>query len=313
MRRSRRLRAAFTLVELLVVIAIIAILMALLVPAVQKVRDASNRTICQNNLKQIGMATHNLHSEWKVLPPLAAASQWSQITVAGPYNGVYAFTVFGWLLPYLERKDVYDIARAGNGVNDAWPTDGLCYPIAGFVCPSEANPIGPNGFGFGSYPQPKISGDPRTWGFTNYVANYLIFGNPAAGSVEGATRFRNIVDGLSNTVMYAERYGTCASNGTAENAYTPLWGDSTAYWRPAFCFNNVQQTPSGPGYAPCGMFQVQPNWLSGCDSKVAQTPHQAMTICLADGSVHSVRGDIDPQLWAYACDPQDGNPFNIDW
>jgi prepilin-type N-terminal cleavage/methylation domain-containing protein len=312
MRRSRRFLAAFTLVELLVVIAIIAMLMALLIPAVQKVREASNRTICQNKLKQIGIATHNLYSEKRVLPPLAAPSQNAPIALAGPYNGAFGFTVFGWILPYIEHKDIYDLARAGDGAN-LWPRDGLCYPIADFVCPSEANPAGPNGYAFGSYLQPSYGGNPQTWGFTNYVANYLVFGNPAAGNTLGATRYRNISDGLSNTVLYAERYGTCASNGQSTDSFTPLWGDSTTYWRPAFCINNVQQTPTGPGYAPCAPFQVEPNWMTGCDAKVAQTPHPAMTICLADGSVHAVRGDVDPTVWAYACDPQDGNSFSIDW
>src|SRR5215469_13067798 len=102
---SRRWRG-FTLIELLVVIAIIAILIGLLLPAVQKVREAAARMSCSNNLKQIGLATHHLNDTYRVLPPLAAASSSSNLTVQGPYQGATGFTVFDWLLPFVEQDNL---------------------------------------------------------------------------------------------------------------------------------------------------------------------------------------------------------------
>src|ERR1700735_2761116 len=91
----------FTLIELLVVIAIIAILMALLVPAVQKVRAAAAVTQCRNNMKQIGIALHNYHSAKRAFPPgLARISEMDQYGSSGPYNATY-WSYF--LLPYLEQ------------------------------------------------------------------------------------------------------------------------------------------------------------------------------------------------------------------
>ena len=87
--------SGFTLIELLVVIAIIAILIALLVPAVQKVRESANRTTCANNLKQIGLGIHSYSDEWKTLPPGRL-----------DYDGAVTWCVL--ILPYIEQKPFYD-------------------------------------------------------------------------------------------------------------------------------------------------------------------------------------------------------------
>jgi hypothetical protein len=215
--------------------------------------------------------------------------------------------VFGWLLPSLEQSHIYETARAASVGPSNWPTDYLCYPIKAFNCPSEPNPAGPNGPGMSKFNQPSIGGDSRPWGFGNYAANYFIFGNPPAGDTEGSNRFTSFPDGTSNTVMYAERYGGCTSTGSINSVYTTLWGDSTSYWRPVFCINNLQRTPSGTGYPACSMFQIQPNWLTACDATVPQTMHTAMQVCMVDGSVRGLSRGMSATTWHAICDPQDGN------
>src|SRR5579864_4486362 len=117
---SRRyLRSGFTLIELLVVIAIIAILIGLLVPAVQKVREAASRTQCQNNLKQIGLALHNYHDTFKRFPPGYIDGNKATSAQPGgtPDNDVGPG--WGWaslILPYLEQGNVYNRIDFKTGV-----------------------------------------------------------------------------------------------------------------------------------------------------------------------------------------------------
>ena len=140
-------RRGFTLIELLVVIAIIAILIGLLVPAVQRVREAASRAQCMNNLKQLGLAAQNYHDQHKHLPPVIGYYPTTTNGVFGPY--------FFHLLPNLEQDNLY---RSALGVVPFPPPDGpttVYYPgnnkvcsqrVAVFLCPSDPS-VGSGGHG----------------------------------------------------------------------------------------------------------------------------------------------------------------------
>jgi prepilin-type N-terminal cleavage/methylation domain-containing protein len=145
-------RRGFTLIELLVVIAIIAILVALLLPAVQQVREAARKSQCQDHLHNLVIGLHNYESNLKVFPPLAIGDHMQPTATQIAHHGAIRFAAqWSWgaqLLPYVEQKPLYDTIgvstrRAGQAI-DAWGTAGIpqafTTPIDLFRCPSDAAP-----------------------------------------------------------------------------------------------------------------------------------------------------------------------------
>lgn len=353
MRKKNRVRChvvrrgpeGFTLVELLVVIAIIGILVALLLPAVQAARAAARRSQCTNNLKQLGIATHNIVDTNQVLPPLSvdlpSAGLWerSPILRKGPYYGQIGLTVFAFLLPYLEEGSLYDqmsidVSKLSNsstiqtllpGVQRVRDVNTLVgnepaksQVIAAFRCPEEPSPSANTGRGGTS----TFNAD--LWGVSNYVANYLVFGKPLEASSEGEMKFAQIVDGTSKTIFFAEHYGTCGLSGNESDPSTmaSLWANSNEAFRPAFCLyrRGVDLTryrtntiPQGfdPYDPPCDPFQGQVEWVRSCDFGRAQAMHiDNINVCFGDGSVRLLQTSIDAIAWGRLCDPRDGVPVS---
>ncbi len=272
---DRRQRPAFTLIELLVVIAIIAILIALLVPAVQKVREAAARTQCVNNLKQIGLGLHNYHDTYKKFPPGYVDGNTNSLSTpdndVGPGWGWAAF-----VLPYIEQAAVYNQINfsvpVGQGVNTAVSQ----LPIAIYQCPSDgyqqtmsiydstfSNPIvmiahgnyiGCNGwvecFGNagGNY-QPSIDGGAASDGDgagTGYgrAGTGLFYRN-------SQNRIADITDGTSNTIIAGER---CAAHspstwtGAVAGGRCPAWMATTPWTSPYTPPSGAPNTGNGTAY-----------------------------------------------------------------
>jgi prepilin-type N-terminal cleavage/methylation domain-containing protein len=326
-----RRRSAFTLIELLVVIAIIAILIALLVPAVQKVREAAARTQCINNLKQLGLASHNYHDSFKSFPPGLGFSGAAYQPNSGYGNGIFH------LLAYVEQGTVYKSSLGNVTVSGVppgpyyFPGNNGVYstPLAVLLCPSDpsaqSNPLTINGFSWGVC----------CYGFNNLLfakENGINYTNPPTANGKGfdpagATSIMRITDGTSNTILIAERYAQC------NNKAWPVGGSVWAYSAlsspklPAPMAPPV--LPLYPGFeitffaaqaggataiGPASLFQVQPTPYSGnCDPVRAATPHNVMPTCLADASVRTVSNSISPDTWWYALTPTGGEPLGSDW
>ncbi len=194
-----RSRAGFTLIELLVVIAIIAILVALLLPAVQQAREAARRSSCKNNLKQIGIALHNYHDTFRILPPGWVNFRMNSTPeVANDASGVVD-SHWGWhalLLPFVEQGPLYDTFRPGAVMlsdvqTPGWTGNaGANSPYAAaqatnlesFRCPSDSAPVKNEKGGRTLFTNTGVDADNSANPITNYVGNNGSVGRITAGA-----------------------------------------------------------------------------------------------------------------------------------
>jgi prepilin-type N-terminal cleavage/methylation domain-containing protein/prepilin-type processing-associated H-X9-DG protein len=325
----RHKRSAFTLIEMLVVIAVIITLMGLLLPAIQKARESANRTKCQSNLRQLGLAaTLAAGTYGQRLPPLFG-TYGGRATAAGLVNlnnptGAYPASVFFHLLPYVEQKSAYDrippIFDYGMGMMTMAP-DPIFGPLSPlgcsamvtvsvYVCPSDSS---------GAINGTWTDSMANAWGITNYAANFLVFGAPGNPNVpaafQGVSKLPDsIPDGTSQTILFAEKFAVC-NNAAVQGG--SLWS-----WPPAFmdATNNyaavVGFSPGSPGFANFGFFQRQPV-PGACDPYLAQSAHTGgINVCLADGSVRCVTANVTPATWKAALTANSGTPADLlgpDW
>ena len=300
-------RSGFTLVEWLVVIAIIGILIALLLPAVQAAREAARRAQCSNNLKQVGLAVHNVFEARRVLPPMCARCadpDYSDNSSSVPWDycftptdtayGRHHYTIFHFLLPYLEQSAVYNKLTATGYAGGQYF---VVIPI--LLCPDDPSiRAGKNTTPYGGA---------KNWGASCYGANNYVFGDPPAKITWGEATFASVTDGTSNTVFFAEMYGTCGSSGNQDVLWGSLWADANSIWRPGFNLGANKGGTSVSNYPPSKMFQVRPNFINTCDPERPQAAHPGgLHVCLGDGSVTFLTGTMDETVWARLCDPRDG-------
>ncbi len=331
-------RSAFTLIELLVVIAIIAILIGLLLPAVQKVREAAARMKCSNNLKQLGLGCHNYHDTNGALPP---AVQVYNPGAPGTANvlSVYRTPGFGpnWVvlvLPQIEQGNLYN--QFATDINNFMPSNGTNQnwrnirgtKVPSMLCPSDT----------GSEIAFALNGG--NWARGNYGANagggFINWSIGSSGQdgfrggvmgVNWGARFTDITDGTSNTVMINElRIGLTSSDrrgawamGVGGSSLTGAVGfgdcaapnDANEYSDDIENCNDIR-TSMGVGNSGLGKLKMGcsndnlpnnwPNWQADARSRHIG----GVNACMSDGSVRFVRDSVTPAAWHWANCRNDG-------
>ncbi len=330
-----RFRSGFTLIELLVVIAIIAILIGLLLPAVQKVREAAARIKCTNNLKQLALSVHNYESSLGNLPP---AYRGQQIGGAPQYYDLWG--TLALLTPYLEQTAVYNAIDLNLTMYQLVPPYGIQAPIAAqaivpiFLCPSDRavavetnvysipGPLGPTNYSF-------CLGTGTTRGRTNWLGSP--YDADGAFFAQSKTKFTDMTDGTSNTAAGSERIlgdgddsNTVASR--ADIKTKTMYVNPGAETTDANCgsslrvnFNQRRGYSWVAGEPRCTSYnhyylpndKINPDCVANyniyTDPKLSSTGHGLSTarsqhtggvnVMLCDGSVRFVRDSIDLTTW----------------
>lgn len=305
--RASEDRRGFTLVELLVVIGIIGILIALLLPAIQAVREAARLSTCSNNLKQLGVALHGFHNSRRNFPPSA--------TRPGGAHENWAIKI----LPFLELKALSEQFDHDRPISDPVNEQARSTHLAVMSCPSDTYNREPfDGSGHG----PTASFNDN-WARGNYGANGALWFRGGASSPGWRSRsrrgvmgvgcsvpIRRIGDGASHTILLAEiRAGICSQDerGTwaLSNAASSLWGHGgvagDAHGPNAKQMNSDDSLGCSRAHAAVGGGEALMNMGMGCypmdlgsSQQGARSLHTGgVNACFADGSVHFIDDEIE--------------------
>jgi prepilin-type N-terminal cleavage/methylation domain-containing protein/prepilin-type processing-associated H-X9-DG protein len=324
-----RQRRAFTLIELLVVIAIIAVLIGLLLPAVQKIREAANRMKCTNNLKQIGLALHNYHDTNSAFPSGYMA------TNPGPGYADDHGPGWGWgaqILPYLEQDNLYRQIDLTRDISDPVNKAARLTSLSVFLCPSDpgqklftVDRLGDSP----PYTNPLLdaNGQPVQVAHANYVG---VFGNPEITPDPGyldpdAERgiqyrgllyrnskltFADVTDGTSNTVFVGERSSNLANatwTGAVTGGQVPAripdpfgFGPEGA---PVHCLGHTGDINDIPPHTPNSP-------VAHVDDFWSYHP-QGVNFLMVDGSVVRINNTVNPIIWRALGTRSGGEPYSL--
>jgi type II secretory pathway pseudopilin PulG len=301
----------FTLLEMLVAVGVVGLILAMLLPAVQNARETARRIHCQNNSKQIILATHAVHDSYGSLPPLSAPCRGMNLPFCLTQNntryGRHSFTLFTFLLPAIERQSVFDNVKTNASIG------GDDVVISTYICPTD--PSVENG-------RTKTNWNfSDQYGASSYSANNYVFGNPPGKLTYGRNRLpESIPDGSSNTLFIAEKFATCSNTGSLSGSSGPEgsvtgshWGNANDLWRAGFNLGSLKRGLSVTSYPASPMFQYNPSFNKDCSLERTQTAHPGgIVVALGDGSSRTLAPAMDEQTWSRINDPRDGAIVSID-
>jgi prepilin-type N-terminal cleavage/methylation domain-containing protein len=299
---TNRRRRAFTLVELLVVIAIIGVLVALLLPAIQAAREASRRSSCANNLRQIGIAVHNYHNTFNFVPP-------ARLQDAYP-------TWFAFIMPFVEQQSAHKLWQFDKKWFDNVNKPAREIQVSLFRCPSRTAPdLVISNFGDlgGASTVEGAAGDyvgnggnnnnyegELVW-WWNAESNGVVVSGPSFDirpndlRIKSQVSFKQITDGLSNTLLAGEKHVPLGSEAKQGSIYD---GDN----QPNFARVGGTKTPISPG----GTDDFRCSTRNGCNGRAVNDPcycdtfgsahPEIVLFAFADGSVKPLQITLDPNV-----------------
>jgi prepilin-type N-terminal cleavage/methylation domain-containing protein len=301
----------FTLIELLVVIAIIAILIGLLLPAVQKVRQAAARTQSINNLKQMSLALHAMNDAVGVLPAVISQTpnppNQNTYPTSPPQFGLAGgsgLTLFYLLLPFIEQQVVFNdmaVAAAAGRPSSWWCT----YGIKTYVSPSDPTNPPPNGLIDTGSPRYGTSYAPNEWVFGdgNAFGNVNMSAAPPRARIPGT-----FVDGTSNTIVFSEKYAVCGS--ATNNVASFYWGEEGGACNRT---GGMGGNGSTAGFYTLNPPQFAPPFTNCNPCQLQAFSTAGINVGMGDGAVRSVSASISNATWASAVQPNDNIPLGTDW